>query len=229
MNEVCVSIEATTPAKFLYQLEKLGEEHDFFELRLDSLDTCNLDTIESLLAKVSIPIIATLRSKSEGGKFAGSFEEQAQLVRACLKSKASYCDIELSLLEQFPDLLKGTTPERLIISYHNFQATPDDDELQKIIKQMKAVAPKSIYKISCMAKDTNDVVRLTELQKTFEPRRAVIVAMGEPGQILRLLGPSLGAFTSFASANEQPVAPGQLYYRKMKDLMIAMETSDGGQ
>ena len=227
MKPVCVSLEAKTPTEFLDQLEKLGKDHDFFELRLDTLSPCNQDTIKEILSKVSVPLIATIRSKKEGGKFEGNLEQQAQLVSLCLGSKATYCDIELTLLEQYPDLIDSISPDRLLISAHNFLTTPDVNGLREIVDRMKQLAPSSVYKIACMTKNLNEVVRLTEFQKSFEPGRAVIVAMGENGQILRLLGPSLGAFTSFASANDQPVAPGQLYYRKMKDIMSAMETSDG--
>lgn len=229
MNKICVSLEAQTPETFLKQLVSLQSEHDFFELRLDSLLECNVESVRSLLNQVAVPVIATIRSKAEGGKFEGSLEEQAELVKVCMDSSAEYVDIEVTLLEQFPELISERSPETVLISHHNFDETPDESELQRIIERMKKRATKSIYKIACMAKNAADVVRLTELQKSLEPGRGVIIAMGEQGQLLRLLGPSLGAFTSFASASEQSVASGQLYYKKMKQLMDAMELEDGRQ
>jgi len=229
MNKICVSVEAVTSEEFMEKIAELSKNHDFFELRLDALTDCTPDNIRQTLDQVTVECIATVRSIAEGGKFAGAKTEHAACVRVCLQSKVAYCDVELTLLEELPDLIELRDPKTILITHHDFGGTPDDDTLNGIIGRMRSLAPNSIYKIACMANTVEDVVHLSELQKAQPAGKSVIIAMGEKGQLLRLLGPTLGAFTSFAGSEKKPVAPGQLYYKKMKELLAAMAMHDGRQ
>lgn len=223
MNKVCVTITANDSASMIAQLKDLEKDHDFFELRLDTLDDLDPQTAEQVIDAVSSSVIATVRSKAEGGDFDGDSNEYRTLLEACYSSKADYVDIELAALSNDGTLAEVIQPNRTIVSYHNFDQTPSDSELEQIIVQMHSLAPGSIRKIACRALNLDDVFRLTELQKAQPKDQAIIIAMGEAGKVLRLLGSSIGAFTSFASADNSPAAPGQMYYREMKNILSAME------
>ncbi len=228
-NKVCVGIHAENSEEMLKKLQELNRDHDFFELRFDSMTHLNQIQITSVLEAVDSDVIATIRSEKEGGNFKGNLDEQAKLVEACIEAGADYVDAELTLLEHSTELIKKLDPHKTLVSYHDFAATPPDAELNRIVKRMEKLMPQAIYKIACMARSMNDVVRLTEFLKTMPKGRAVIIAMSEKGQLLRLLAPGLGAFTTFASASNSPNTLGQMYYKTMKQLINAMEVTDGGK
>jgi len=224
VNKICATITAKTSDEMIACLHDLEKDHDFFELRFDTLKNITPEAIKIVVQAKTTSVIATVRTQVEGGNFAGSADEYFQLARACYASRAEYVDVELSALNKDSALKDIIEPERTIISYHNFEQTPSDKELQQILVQMNNASTEAIHKIACNAETMQDVVRLTDLQKAQPKGKSIIIAMGERGQILRLLGLSLGAFTSFASADNSPAAPGQMYYRDMKKVTSLMES-----
>lgn len=224
MNKVCVSITGQDSSEITQKLANLSTEHGFFEVRLDGLADLSQSAITKIFDATSkLKTVATIRTANEGGKFIDEVGYR-DLIEACFNSNASYVDVELAMLNKFPGLVDVTQADRTIISYHNFEQTPTDSELEQVISKMHEVSDVAVIKIACMTRDMNDVNRLTELQKMQPIGKAIIVAMGEYGQILRLLGPSLGAFATFASADSSPVAPGQLYYKEMNKIISLMES-----
>ena len=56
----------------------------------------------------------------------------------------------------------------------------------------------------------------------------IALAMREPGQMTRVLGPSHGSFLTYASMNDAgATAPGQITAREMRE-MLEMVTQKGG-
>ncbi len=229
MNKICVRILEETANDLLTTLNELSDEHDFFELRLDYLSGLNQTMLEGILNQVNVSVIATIRTENEGGRFAGSTDEYIKLIKTCYESNVDYVDVELHQLETNPDLAAQTDDKRTIVSYHNFELTPDDNQLQKILDRMQKLAPNGIYKIAVQAQTVEDVVRLTDLQRSQPKNKTIIIAMGGKGQLLRLLSLSLGAFTTYAESKDSPDNDDRLYYKKMKQLMDAMELEDGGE
>jgi len=223
MNKVCITITGKTSDEIIQKINQLSSEHDFFEIRLDGL----LDLSESVITKIfeqtsNQKTIATIRTADEGGEFS-RYEDYLKLIQACFSSKASFVDVELAMLNKYQQLAKLIDEVRTIISYHNFDQTPSESELKQVTSDMRTISEDAIVKIACMAEDMSDVNRLIELQRSLPKDKAIIVAMGEHGQILRLLGLAIGAFATFASADSSPVAPGQLYYKDMNKIVSLME------
>ena len=202
-SKACITITANSSSDLLTKLAVLETEHGFFELRLDGLEDLSSNTIETIVKAKKSKVILTLRTKPQGGLFEASQDEYKLLVEQCFKQKSEYVDVELSFLQNL-NLFKNSNLDqtRAIISHHDFLDTPDDAELNAIVESMKQLAPEAILKIACMTRDMSDV---------------------------RMIGPSIGAFTSFVSAELSPAAPGQLYYKDMLRIFNAMESTKNGR
>lgn len=229
-SKICITITAKNSSDLLTKLAELEAEHDLFELRLDGLKDLSTNIIETIVKSKKSKVILTLRTKPQGGLFEGSQDEYRLLVEQCFKQKSEYVDIELSFLQNL-NLFENSNLDqtRAIVSHHDFLDTPDDAELNGIVESMKQLAPEAIFKIACMTRNMSDVLRLVDLQKAQEPNKSIMIAMGQSGQLLRMIGPSIGGFTSFASAELSSVAPGQLYYKDMLRIFNAMESTKNGR
>src|SRR5262249_19521403 len=101
---------------------------------------------------------------------------------------------------------------RVIVSFHDFQATPGDDALLTTISTMIKQGA-DIAKIACMPREPADVLRL--LQVTLSAREAYpgvplcTTSMGGLGLVSRLAGFLYGSDMAFA-AGAASSAPGQI-------------------
>ncbi|HNA62377.1 MAG TPA: type I 3-dehydroquinate dehydratase [Rhabdochlamydiaceae bacterium] len=92
-----------------------------------------------------------------------------------------------------------------IVSYHNFQETPD---LHAVLEKMRLKHPKArYYKLATMAHSILDTFKMIELQK----QGIIGVCMGALGALTRICAPIFGAPITYAPlCEEDKNAPGQL-------------------
>jgi len=148
---------------------------DLCELRIDYLRDPDLAKI---LASKPLPVLATVRPKWEGGQYEGEEALRFGLLEdACLHG-ADYVDVEFRAYKDFP-----RRDAKLVVSYHDFEKTPDD--LEATARKMAALEP-FLVKVACQARGVADLTRLVTLQKTF-PSPIAVIAMGEVGEPLRVL------------------------------------------
>lgn len=166
---------------------------DLFELRLDYFDTIDLTALAALDLQ---RCILTLRP----GKY--SEEQRVNLLKQLSALKPAFIDIESTLS------LKIDAP--LILSYHNFEETPD---LQPLWQQLTQT-PARFYKIATKANSALDGWRLLEHMKKHP--NCIAIGMGAIGQFTRILGPVFGAPITYASL-EKETAPGQLSLQELTD------------
>ena len=100
---------------------------------------------------------------------------------------------------------------KVVMSYHDFQRTPHDNEIEEIIRSMEILGA-DILKLAVMPRNEFDVRRMLELQErldkeTFKP--LTIISMGDIGLVSRFKGKETGACLTFASIGEGS-APGQI-------------------
>ncbi len=186
----------------------------YLELRLDFLKTedITISNLRKWLRLSEIPVIVTLRRKSNGGEFHGTEAEQVRVIGSAIASGAAFADLEIETVEHFLNgdlapLKKG--PTKLIVSYHNFEETPVD--LKAIHERVVAVRP-DIVKVATLARSFSDnlrVLNLIERAKHFQVP-FIAVAMGELGVYTRIMGPSRGSLLTYGSiAQGQETAAGQ--------------------
>ncbi|HHT9153322.1 MAG TPA: shikimate dehydrogenase [Candidatus Hypogeohydataceae bacterium YC40] len=221
---LCIPITADTNEKALQDIVQAGGEGhsrlaDVIEIRLDYISHPDL---ERLLSHRPKPIIVTCRPTREGGKFDGPEEARIRLLEKAVELGAEFIDIEHDSIQHFRNRGKS----KVIVSYHNFQETPDN--LNEIYTRLSNSSA-DIVKIVTTAREITDnlnVFHLLEevsrgvLQYAHTACKPVIAfCMGELGQISRILAPKYGSYLTFGSlAVGKESAPGQLTAKEMREV-----------
>ncbi len=178
------------------------------ELRLDYIR--RPVNMKRLLADKPCPVIATCRRPEDGGKWMKSEEERVMLLRSAIVGGADYVDLEMEIADKIPRY--GSTQR--IVSYHNFDLTPQNiEETHHQMCQTDA----DIIKIATMANNPIDNIRLLRLVRDSEIP-TVAFCMGEMGLPSRILCGKFGAPLTYATvSSDRKMAPGQLSFEQMRD------------
>lgn len=198
---------------------------DIIEWRADYLVKDDILTVApAIFEKFSgHEVIFTLRTEKEGGNISLSNEDYLAIIRdIAALYQPDYIDFEYfsyrDVLEEMYDF------SNLILSYHNFEETPEN--LMEVFSELTALAPR-VVKIAVMPKNEQDVLDLmnyTRGFKTLNPNQEyVTMSMSKLGRISRLAADLIGSSWTFASL-EQESAPGQISLadmRKIKEVLDA--------
>ena len=151
-------------------------------------------------------LVATLRSASEGGGFAGSDPEARSILSRALAAGFEFVDVEFRAGENAG--LLGFPPEKVIVSVHDLEGLPPD--LPGLADRMAATGARHV-KIVGTANDSSDALRILEAQAALAVRNVSFLAMGEAGIATRVLAPYFGAPLAYASlVPGRGTAPGQI-------------------
>lgn len=194
---------------------------DCIEIRADLFDDVN--EAKTLITSSSVPVILTLRSRSQGGQFAGTEEERLCILRSLLNLSPRYVDIESDVDPTFTTKLKNEYPNtQIICSYHNFQETPKD--LEKIYNHMQR-HPASLYKIVTYANSALDAMRMLLFVKRGG-NNLIGFCMGEDGAFTRAVAPIMGSRISYGCIDSSlATAPGQYSIDELIDRFRIKEVS----
>jgi len=221
--EIAVTIPAETLSRAL-ALTKRAEryEADYIEVRLDSLR--RIEGLEKIAKSTDLPVIATNRKPSEGGRFKGTERERIEILVEAARKGFDYIDIELST-ENVGSVAReirkaGSKP---IISFHNLDGTPPEPQLENILER-EIDTGAYICKLVCSATKIEDnCLLLSFISKVRGRARIVCFAMGKLGIPSRILSPLYGSAFTFASIQKGlESATGQLTIfelRKIYNLM----------
>ncbi len=156
-------------------------------------------------------VIATLRTKSQGGQSVLGGEKYAEAIYKIDKLGFEFIDIELENAE-FINFAK--IKSKIIVSYHNFYSTPQN--LDEIAQKMQRFSPFCI-KIATMINDINDNFLLFDLLKKHG--NLIAFGMGEKGEFSRILSLKYGSlFTYSFTLEKSAVAPGQIDIESLHNL-----------
>lgn len=207
---LCVTVGRGRHRHLIAEHKHLAEQGcQLVELRLDYLMTP--PNLKRLLAERPCPVIVTCRREKDGGRWVKSEEERLMLLRQAIAAGVEYVDLEEDIAASIPRF--GKT--KRIISYHNFQETPEDlTHLHARLSNLNA----DVVKIATMAHSPHDNLRLMRLMRTSRVP-TVAICMGEFGQPSRILAAKFGAPFTYATFHaERTMAPGQLSYQQMKEI-----------
>jgi len=216
---ICIPIAASTGPEVLSDLEKAEKVADLIELRLDLLPR---DTWLLLLNQLKKPLIVTLRPERQGGRFKGEEAERIRLLEEVLSFKPAFIDVEwdtpTELVESLRRKKKGET--RLLLSYHDFQGTPDD--LEGIWERIDFLDP-DLVKIVTYAKSIEDNARILRLAQHHRDK-TIAFCMGPVGLPSRILTLRFGGLVTYASLDKgQESAPGQIPVQELRDVYRVKE------
>lgn len=211
---ICVAISDKDFNNCLDVLSKV----DMAEIRLDltHFDTDQIRNVFSLQKK----LIATHRPNGK------SDEERASILKTAVNSGAKYVDIEYEAPDDYRnDIIKFAHKNNcdVIISYHNYEFTPDCEELDEIVRNCFKKGA-DVAKVATTIKKNVDNSKIFSLYKN--PGRLVAFGMGNLGKITRIVAPFLGAEFTFASMEEGlETAPGQIVHTSLRSLIKQIENA----
>ena len=191
---------------------------DIIEWRVDYFRDLSPVSLKDAGAKLkdatSVPIIATLRTVSQGGRADVTDDSYEGIVGTLIESAPDLVDIEGTCGDYRTHKLVGYAHKhgvRALISHHDFTATPAIPEMIRLLCSMAARGA-DVAKLAVMATDASDPLRLMEATiRATELVQVPLVtlAMGEAGAITRLAGESFGSAATFCALSKAS-APGQI-------------------
>jgi len=202
---ICVSIGNMNIEQCITAIREL----EMAEIRIDLLKLDDFSTKQIFSSHKNL--IATCR---EGFH---TEEERLELMETAMKAGAKYIDIEIEASDNFRNSLIKVAKQYntiIIISFHDFKATPSFIELDIIAKDCFKKGA-SIAKLVSTINSIEDRANIMALYSTN--KNIIAFGMGELGKLTRILATEFGAPYSYASYDDaSAVAPGQISLNKMK-------------
>ncbi len=218
-RRLVVSVGGGDQAVALERIARAGLLGDLVELRLDLI----ADARPEILVPASpVPVIATVRTRLEGGAWEGPDAAGADLLLRALEAGADYVDVELG----FPgalrrEITRAGGSDRVILSRHVTWGTPSRDTLIRLLDAMTKERP-AVVKIVCSARTASDGARVLALVPRARAAGLGVAAfcMGEAGRMTRLLSLRLGATLGYAALDEgEATAEGQIPVQEMRHML----------
>ena len=202
---------------------RAAECADLIEIRLDCLDpSLGVEAhrdIKALFPALPVPVIVTYRPSEQGG--CRDLSAKLRLLFWLFnRPVADFFDVEFDIATA-PSVFESDKHfdwSRVISSYHNFHEVPAD--LSAIYERMSHTRAR-ILKIAVQATDAIDCLPVFQLlERGIRDGQSMIsIAMGAPGLPTRVLGPSRGAFLTYASLeDDKATAPGQVSATELREL-----------
>jgi 3-dehydroquinate dehydratase-1 len=209
---LCVSISSLP----LPQILAIAAKADMAEIRLDLWRPAK-DELATAFSTHGSKMIATCRT--------GYYDDAARIdmLKAAIDAGCGYVDLEIDASCAFLDALipyakaKGC---KVILSYHNFEATPAEETLKLTVIEALACGA-DLVKIATMVHTPQDAARLLALYAHYTA--LVAFGMGEKGTFTRLAALKLGApFIYVSPDGASPTAPGQFSESEMRALLLGV-------
>lgn len=183
---------------------------DLVEARIDLFDGQVLDAETAAacahLESTGTPVLVTIRSASQGGRYAGPESARLALFTEALRS-GSWLDIEddAPIAPEVAALVAARPGAHLIVSHHDFVRTPPLPDLLSIVDRCHATAPDAIAKLATAVTGAADRAVLRALLAA-RPTRTAVIGMGDDAFRIELAAAgSLLAYGFVGAAT----APGQ--------------------
>lgn len=207
---ICVSIGRRRHSSMLAEYKALVEQGaQLVELRVDYLNRA--PELSRLLPGRPTPVVITCRRDNDKGLWRGTEEQRLTLLRAAIVQGADYVDLE----EDAALAIRRYGPTKRIVSYHNFEDTPQN--IEEIHARLAKCDP-DIIKLATTAILPSDNARMLKLVASSKIP-TIGFCMGDLGSISRILTGKFGApFTYAAPSKERAVAPGQLTFQELRKI-----------
>lgn len=234
----CLPLVAADQPSLLEQAgQVLPFQPDTLEWRVDKFDAVrDTQAVSKALGALretigNIPLIFTCRIIDEGGFQEISPDDRLRVNEAVIASGlVDLVDTELSNGEAMVGEVRQAclkTETRLILSYHNFEKTPEADFITDRLCAAQKLGG-DVAKVAVMPKNYRDV--LTLLGATYTARTELLeipvitMAMGTEGAITRIAGGLFGSDLTFAIGKASS-APGQIPIADLRKAWSALSFS----
>lgn len=239
---ICAPLVGRNREQLLAEVRTVAaKKPDLLEWRVDFFDGIG-DSAEVVALAASIrqsaggiPLLFTRRSIHEGGEpIALTEAEVVQLYRAvCDSGHVDLVDYEMSRdagdLQQVQQAARANGIP-LIMSYHNFNETPDHDFLCQRFRQAEQLGA-AVAKVAVMPRTPQDV--LTLLGATLQSSQQlgiplISMSMGGYGALTRMFGWMFGSTVTFA-VGASSSAPGQIAIEDLQAVLAMVQKAPAGQ
>ena len=220
LPRICIALGLPDVPTLLNHARREAEAGEvFLEFRLDFLEhPCQgAEAIAKFLQQFpDCIVLATCRRHQNHGRFNGSIEEQLEVLDLAIRKGAQAVDIEIETAEVSQERLNQFRGRaQVVVSYHNYEATPPLDTVVNRVMRVQADA----YKMVTTARKPSDNVRVLSAAKALPKHRLIVLAMGELGFPTRVLSPVFGGiFTYAAPMFAEGTAAGQVSARHLRHL-----------
>ena len=229
--KICVSDTGRDKEEILEQAEKIkNSSAQVLEWRVDCLESAYTEKeILEILGELrqvtgDMPLLFTFRSREEGGKRELNDKDYLMLNHWALETgMIQILDVEYGRGNEILSELRDKCREMstvFLISYHNFEKTPDKEFLVELSEKMK-LSGADICKLAVMPENDRDVLRLLSVADIVGNQMDtphISISMGEKGMISRVYAGRLGSVLTFASL-DQASAPGQIDTAEMEKIL----------
>ena len=213
---------------------------DLLEWRIDffaaigDVDAVIATALAIRQAAGGIPVLLTRRNVTEGGVPIAIAEAQvvAMYVAACQARCVELIDYELSNAPADLKTLRDVSAANgvtMIMSYHNFQQTPDAATLDSKFAAAETLGA-DVAKVAVMPQNAQDVLVL--LAATDRARQTIAIplismSMGGVGSLSRIMGWVYGSAATFA-VGKSSSAPGQIAIEDLRAVLAVVRKAVNG-
>lgn len=243
--KIAAPLVGTTPEDLWHEAEAVATAGvDVAEWRADHLVAARgtvapppdvAQILAGLRARLgAIPLLVTVRTSVEGGAVEISDADLTTLLIALVEgavdedARPDAVDVELARGTALAAVLPRARQHgvAVVVSAHNFQATPSRDAMVAHLEAM-AAAGGDVVKLAVTAQDASDVLEL--LAATLEAsqrldRPVITMSMGPAGVVSRLAGEVFGSALTFGQVSA-PSAPGQVEVSRLRDAVVLIHES----
>jgi pentafunctional AROM polypeptide len=224
---VCLTYPDLTENDALKNISAITAGCNAVELRVDLLKAYDLEFVAHQIGLLrnhtETPIIFTIRTVSQGGKFPDNdYDKIGDLIELAFKMGISYVDMELSLPEGlFATLISKKKFTKVIGSHHDFSGDFKWDNAEWENKYQFAVNSNvDIVKFVGTALDFNDNFTLEEFRKSHTAKPLIAINMRRLGQLSRIVNSLLTPVTHPLLPNS--AAPGQLSIKQINESLTSI-------
>lgn len=224
-------IDTTT----LKDLKTYSHDIDIVELRIDQWTDNHLQLLKDNLQllhrhDIDFKVLVTYRTSTQGGKGELSYEAYMALLHEIVYvDDCHMIDIEWdSDYDVFAHRelvqLAQQNYKQVVVSYHNFQETPDIDILRFTYYKMHQLNPDYV-KIAVMPHSREDVAILLEAMANSVDAvysKVIGISMSQMGLVSRTAQGVFGGSVSYGCLGE-PQAPGQIHVKTLKEQLLFYE------
>lgn len=228
---ICIPVTGITEKEIYSQTEEaINAGADLIEWRADWFEGvhdhhCICHVLRQLRSQLDeIPLLFTFRTVKEGGKAELSVSEYESLLYKAINSGSiDLVDIELFVSDEVTERLVRLAREHnvlTVISSHDFEKTPETDEMIRRLERMKELGA-DLPKLAVMPQNKKDVFRLMEAAAQFTSSYdcpCIAISMAQEGKITRIASESFGSVITFGCAGRAS-APGQIPAEELKCLL----------
>jgi len=194
------------------ELDRHRRPFDLVEARLDLYPTQSIAGCEEACRRLEgsgTPVLVTLRTAAQGGRWVAGDAERLPRFRAAL-AVASWVDVEddAGIIADVAALVRARPEGQIVISHHDFARTPSSDVLLALVDACHLAAPRAGAEIAPAGKSDDHRRPLLALVERRRERTSVI-GMGTDDDGLRVALAAAGSLLAYGYLGA-PTAPGQV-------------------